>query len=626
MRSGYSLPVRYLMIGIVLVELIILYLVLDQSSWAYDDNFLLVLAGREGFTWHWLTSVQFEHWDIGWHAVISLQYHLFFFDYRWALVAMLGLLGGAMYLLERILRMIIRERWVAIVFMAWFGLSTLWVRPLQWWAAGTQYLPYTFFDLLCLYGFFRYYTDKAYVWLAVSVLALTAGLLFYEKPAYMLIYLVSLRVLLMSEDLHPRVILASFWREKGVWASYVVVILLWGIGYIDVHAYSTTHGAVSLGEYLEYYFLLWTHTIVPIIFDVTIPAYKLSVEQIAFVCIAQLAVVICILISVKRKWSAWRAWIFLAVAVLTNGALVAHSRVPIYSPGIASDPRYMIDFSWLVPLALCGAFMKSDTFVLSVPPKGVTRLSLPSSKLLMSLGLALFVSYTVVATASALRLEKIWAGPQAREWEKRVRSGISSLERKGIHPVVANKTTPFEIMAELAIPYNRLSSLLPLYVGPVQVDGPLDAPLVSIANNGTVSRAKIVKLSTRLNPASLIGRHELIVSGGRTVWQGQAPCVIADGAPVTVERLLNHDLYASKEASYYAILEYKIWHPLELGVFVNNGSGYSLEPVNMVALSPSAHASIVWLTKGTPQQVKVVIPQMTTVCIKGFEVVGLGVG
>jgi len=147
---GRSVSVRRIVAAIILLEAVVLYLVLRNNSWVYDDNFFLVLAGQEGFTWHWLTSTQFEHWDIAMHAAYSLQHSLFFFDYRWALVAMLGTLAGSLYLFERILAMLITRRWITVSIALWFGLNILWIRPLQWWAAGVQYFPYTFFDLLCV--------------------------------------------------------------------------------------------------------------------------------------------------------------------------------------------------------------------------------------------------------------------------------------------------------------------------------------------------------------------------------------------------------------------------------------------------------------------------------------------
>ena len=162
---------------------------LRNNSWVYDDNFNLVLAGQEGFNWHWLTLPVFEHWDLAVHVAYSFQHRLFFFDYRWALVVMLVVLGASIFLFERMLAMLVGARWISVAFALWFGINVLWIRPLQWWGGGIEYFPYIFFDLLCLYGFLRYQTDGSPRWVAVSAGALAAALLFYEKPAFMLVYL-----------------------------------------------------------------------------------------------------------------------------------------------------------------------------------------------------------------------------------------------------------------------------------------------------------------------------------------------------------------------------------------------------------------------------------------------------
>ena len=210
LMSTHSVSVRRLLGGIILVELIALYLVLRNNSWVYDDNFFLVLAGQEGFTWHWLTSTQFEHWDLAMHAAYSLQHRIFFFDYRWALIVMLGALGPSIYLFGRVLAMLVGTRWLIIAFTAWFGLNVLWIRPLQWWAAGVRDTSPTRSSIYCpYYGFLRYHTDGTARWIAVSAGALIAGLLFYEKPAYLLIYLVLIRILLMARNLRPPAVLAE---------------------------------------------------------------------------------------------------------------------------------------------------------------------------------------------------------------------------------------------------------------------------------------------------------------------------------------------------------------------------------------------------------------------------------
>jgi hypothetical protein len=616
-----SVSARGVLAAVILLELIVLYLVMDQSSWSYDDNFFLVLAGREGFTWHWLTSVQFEHWDIGEHALISLQHYLFFVDYRWALGLMLGFLGGSIYLLERSLAMVIRKRWVCLAVAGWFGINVLWVRPLQWWAAGVQSFPYIFFDLLCLYSFIRYYACGQRRWIGISAAALAAALLFHEKPAFMLIYLALLRVLLMSEDLRPRAVMKTFWQERGVWISYVLVIAVWGIGYINSHAY-TAHGEVGIRNYLTFFRILWLQTLVPALASVTIPASKLTDIQILFVVALQVAVIGAIVISLRHRRSAWRAWLFLAIVVLANGILNAHSREPTFGVDIANDPRYLVDFSWLIPLGVCAAFAPESVLEPRVPKNGA-RLSFPSQRAFVFLAISVSLIYTGASIASAVHLENIWAGPQAREWEKRVRSGIATLERSGDKPMVAENITPFEIMAEFVAPYNRLSRVLPMYVGPIQVDGPLDAPLVRLANDGTVHRAVIVPVEGNSTVPELVRSHQLVIgTGGRTLSNGHSLCVIADGTPVAVERHLSNPLNLVG-GPYYMQLDYRAWHIIGLPILINSGLGYPPAQNDAIELSPKVGSSIAWLGEKVPRQVELIVPPLTTVCMSRFNIATL---
>lgn len=615
-RRAFS-PARLLGVVIAL-ELLALYLVMRSSSWVFDDNFFLVLAGQEGFTWHWLTSVQFEHWDIGLHAVTWLQHLLFFFDYRWGLVVLLAVLGGAIYLFERILALVIASRWVTLAAATWFGLSVLWARPLQWWVAGVQYLPYTLLDLLCLYGFLRWQANRRTRWGVVSVAALAGALLFYEKPAYMLFYLLLLRVLLMCEDLRPRALFAALRRERWLWIGYVAVVGVWGAGYIHSGAYSS-HGSVRLGQYLDYFRILWLQTLVPSLASVTIPAARLSTSQTLFVVVAQLAVLVCIVISLRLRRSAWRAWMFLAMVIVANGVLVAHSRVPIFGVDIANDPRYLLDYSWLVPLALCAAFSPNG-LLRPVTGRRAASAGPPRAGVAAATVTAALLLYAVVAIASANHLEKIWAGPQARTWETNVRRGIAAAERSSPHPVVLDNVTPFVVMAEFVAPYNRLSRLLPIYVGPVQVDGPLDGPLVRVAEDGGVHRLSTVAVDGGGSVAQLVATGQATVSDARLARRGGEVCVIADGRPASVERRLNGFPDPAK-GPYYVLLGYHVWQPTALAISVDSGAGFPPAAQQSIALSPDAATSIGWLGSGAPHRLILSIPPLSTVCLGRYEVV-----
>lgn len=623
-RGFKGIQVRTIIVPMIVVQAAVLYLVLRNSSWVFDDNFWLIRAGEEGFTWHWLNTPQFEHWNMGMNALTSLEHLIFFFDYRWALLFLLCLLGGSVYVFERCLAMVIDDRRLTILLAFWFGLNILWVRPLQWWSAGVQYFPYTFFDLLCLYGFLRYQAGGGVRWIAASALALAAALLFYEKPAYMLLYLALIRIFLMSADLRPRAVVASFWRERTIWLAYLVVIGLWGIGYLHAHAYSS-HGGVSISQYLSYFRILWLQTLVPSLASVTIPATNLDALQVLFVVVAQIVVLAGVCISLRRKRSAWRGWVFLVIVVLISGALVAGTRIPIFGVEIANDPRYLIDFSWLVPIALCAAFAPSSILEPKVPVRSA-HIRLPGRKLLSLTTASMVLVYAVVAVASAAHLEAIWPGSKARTWDNQVRKGIAEARRLGGTPVVANDVTPPEVVAEWVAPYNRLSRILPMYVGSVKVDGPLDGPLFRIGADGAVRRATAIAVdghgsSTASNFSNLI--H--IGSGGRVVRSGGGYCVIADASPVVVERRLS-SAPSPAGGPYYVLLHYRVWRTLALALVTDVGSGYPSEANNTIELSPGVGSSIAWVgitPKESPHAVKILIPPLTTVCVDGFEIVRL---
>jgi hypothetical protein len=618
-----SVSARHVLGVVVLLELVVLYVVMRNNSWVFDDNFLLVRSGQEGFDWHWLTQVEFEHWDIGEHLVISLQHRLFFFDYRWALIALLAVFGGCIYLFERTLAMIVRNRWVTIAAAAWFGLNVLWVRPLQWATAGIQYFPYTLFDLLCLYGFMRYYATGRGRWLAISAVALAAALLFYEKPAYMLIYLVLLRVLLMSESLRPVDLLRTFWRERLVWGLYLAVVIVWGIGYIHAKAYGV-HGPVSVGQYLGYFRILWLQTLIPSLASVTIPAFKLSGLQVFFVVASQAVAVACVVISLRRKRAAWRAWVFFGAIVVVSAVLVAHSRVAQFGIGIANDPRYLIDFGWLVPLTLCAAFAREKVLTPVVPPRK-TRLHLAPARLAWPIlaGVAALAAYGAGSIATGAQLQRDWPGAEARTWEQNLRRDFARIDHSPKPIVIADNATPFAIMEQFVAPYNRLSRVLHMYVGPVQVDGPIEgAALSTVAEDGTIHRAKIIPLDSSARVGDLIDSREIEIRGGRQVAAGKQRCVVADGTPVAVERHLPTPPTVG-DAPYYLLLTYRDWQAAALPIFVNSGAGLPGTPENAVSLRAGTGTSIAWLGPNAPHDVLLTVPALSTLCIEHIDIVTL---
>lgn len=86
-------------------------------------------------------------------------------------------------------------------------------------------------------------------------------------------------------------------------------------------------------------------------------------------------------------------------------------------------------------------------------------------------------------------------GLQARGWYQAIRESLARYDGSGQHPVIADEESPQEIVPTFDDRYSRLSEILPLFAK-VQVDGPMDGPLLSISSNGVMQPARFRAQST----------------------------------------------------------------------------------------------------------------------------------
>jgi len=619
-----SLSVNRLAIGLTLAVLAIYYVVLRNGGWVYDDNLLLVYARKAGLTWHWLDQPIFQHWDVGMNAVYSVMLHLFPFDYRWGLLLMLSLLGASMLVFERVIGMVVGRGWVSLALAGWLGVSILWTRQLQWWAAGVQELPTLLCDLVCLYAFLRYEADPRNRWIVLSAGALAVGLLFYEKPAFMLVFLALVRVLFMSERLSPRRVAQDFWREQRLWLSYCAVLAVWALGYLNSGAYASG-GHVTAAQYLNYFRLLWVNTLVPALAGFTVPAARLSSLQVAAVAALQIVVVALLLVSVRRRPAAWRAWAFIAAAVALEGAVVAHARVAQFGVAIGNDLRYLTDFTWLIPFALCwglaGARVR-PALPLGTSDRPRIRVRVPRTPAAIAAIAAILAgAYVAAATATSIHLQSSWNSVWARRWESNVQQGFAQLAHRGAHPVVADQAVPFQIISYPFAPDNRLSRVLPLYAAGVQVDGPLRGPLFVVDAQGDPGRAAFAQTVSAGTATGLVQTHRLSVANGSVTTRHGGACVRAGNRPAQIERRL--DPVARAPGPYYLRLSSLTTRVLSLAVFQDTGAGYPGSTPDWITVSPSASQSIAWLSAGLPRRFKLGLPPHTMLCLRRLDVVTL---
>jgi hypothetical protein len=483
--------------------------------------------------------------------------------------------------------------------------SVLLVRPLQWWSSGLEALPTLCFDLLCLFGYVRYREKPDLRWMAVSAGALAVGLLFYEKPAYMPLYIALIQVLLLSDGLHARGIAGGFWRERTIWLAYSVVIAVWFAAFeASGGGAFSSHGAPAIADWLRYFRILWAQTLVPAMFGLRLPSSGLSPLQVTVAVGLELLLVVVAATSLRRNQSSWRAWVFLAAIVLATGLLVGEARLDQFGPSVGSDPRYLLDFSWLVPLVGCLAFERGRAAAVGRadaaghrPEPGARH----ASRLAVSLAM---IAYITASVATAAATQREWQGHPARVWEQHVQSSLTALERAGSRPVLAEDITPWFIVESPFSPYNQLSLVIPHYVAGVQVDGPLIGQLFTLDSAGYPHPADVAP-----------GAVDFPSAKGRCAPGTSAAFILRERVPTPL---------AASPRPYYLLLAYTSAGNSTLRLYIDHGTGYPASPDRYVSVAAGSERSIAWLGVGSPRGLVLKLRQSgPRVCITRLQIVTL---
>lgn len=604
-----SVPIRPLVLAIVAVQSVVLYLVLSDGYWIYDDWLSLALARENGLTLEYLRFILFDHFGPGYRLVFDLQTAVFPIDYRVALIVMLACLAAGTVLLERILALLFGPRWLHVALAATMSVSVVLVEPLLWWSSGLLTIPTIPLSLLAIYAYLRHQRGDGWRWLALSLGVLAVALTLYVKPLLVIGVILGIRILFLSRDLRPRVLAAMLWRERVTWIAYGVlaVIYLWvatsaGLGEAD-------YPVPSVGQLVEYAGIVWARAFGPAVIGLTTPETESGAGVLATVIAGQVAIAAAVAWSLHRDRAAWRAWTLLAVLLGASSLLIGLNRIPPIGVGVGYTVRYLAEFSWLVPLAIAGAFAPRD-------PGRRSRRALPLPRPLPAAvgGLAL-AAYLAAAGGDLIDRADAWAGDRARAWAQRLQASIDRLPDDA---VVADANVPAHVVVDPL--YSRLSRLLPLFDERVRVDGPVRGGLYALGEDGALRPAQFVPTSDGAAPA-LAQRGELRVTGGRTLRRPGELCVIADGQAAQVERRLAATMTG---APVYLRIAYRAPRALEAGVIPDEGKGYGAYADHGVELAAGEGESVTWTGVASLRAVRFDIPPRSAACLRRVDVGTVG--
>jgi hypothetical protein len=431
---------------------------------------------------------------------------------EWAagLAGLLVLLGGSIFLLDRILRKLYGKRRTNVLLLLLFGTSILLVTSFLWFADGLHKLPSTFLSLLAVDAYLTYWKTRSKRALAIAVAAVALGSLFYVKVLLVPLYLLLIRLLFLEE--RPRRALRIVWAERWTWLAFAppLAIYLWNY----LANYSHTRGpSPSLDLLGDYLWLNWFKGVTPALAGVEIGPHAARSGAL-FAVVAQLALIGVVALSVHLKRSAWRAWLFWGIAFCANATLVGLGRLGTMGlERVGQELRYDTEMSWLLPLALGFAFFPGSVAARAAPP--LRERFGWTVRPRVRLGAAVAVcAYLVAAAATGSGISASWreknSGPP-RAYVENVRADVGRLARAGRAPVAIDDQVPAFLIGSADHPLNRLERLIPAVEPRLRVVVAGDRPL-QVGDDGHVGPARLQPLVRGVE--ALGGSGSLRVAGG----------------------------------------------------------------------------------------------------------------
>jgi hypothetical protein len=384
-------------------------------------------------------------------------------DFGAALAAMLAMFAGCMVLLHLICVRLFGQRASNLVVLALFGTSILMLTSFLWFAEGLHKLPSTLLSLLAVHAYLRHRLDGSRAALALAVAAVWLGALFYVKVLLVPLYLVLIRLLFLEE--RPRRAVRLILRERWTWLAFVPPLAVYVWNYAANYAsLSSERPPLSLlGDYL---WIAWFRGATPSFGGVQV-GLDADAAALAFAICAQVVLVALIVLSLRRKRSAWRAWTFWGITFLANATLVGLGRLSSYGlERVGNDLRYHTEMAWLLPLALAFAFFPGDLAGRPAPARAA--LSDRARRFRVVAVAAVAGAYLVTAAVSGTFISRDWRARESDPPKAYVQNLRADAARLGGARVMDDQV-PGLLVASVDKPWNRLEYLMPAVEPRVQV-------------------------------------------------------------------------------------------------------------------------------------------------------------
>jgi hypothetical protein len=512
-------PVRPVALALIAVQLVVRAGIAAPGYLVSDDFVLAERASELGLSPEYLLGMFNNHLMPGGLFVtwlVTRSAGLSYAPYVLIMIAAQAVVSVAFY---RLLRQLFRG-WGLLVPLGLFLICPLTLEATAWWVVAANQLPMQLAMVLALGAQVRYVRTGRSRHLVTLGAAFVLGLVFFEKSLLIApLVFVWTAGLLVDGGVVRSVVTAL----RRYWRSWLVLSLV-ALAYLGVYfarASTSVRPPASTGEVVTFVRQIVGSTLVPGLLGgpwrwldagdgppATAPAEP--ARWLSWAILVGLVVV-----TVRMRRIALRAWIVLALYVAMTIALLGATRIGLgYSPVAGLVPRYVSDAvvvaALCIGVALFGLAPTRDTAAGPGPstPSGPET---PTQRWLPAAVVAGVVAMVVSASWSAARFGDDWAVKQSREYLRTVRAELAAAP---FGTVFFDAPVPDAVIPRLSRPYHMQSKLFQ-YMSP-------HPQFVTVAENPSIfdDSGRIRKVRIAYPTVSRPGPDKdcgYLVRGGQTV-------------------------------------------------------------------------------------------------------------
>lgn len=484
---------------------------------AQDDFALASRAIRSDLTADFLLDLYNNHFMpagqlLTW--LVTRETGLAYWPYLLLLIAGQALLSVAFY---RLLRRLVRPGWGLLIPLCMLLFSPLTLEANSWWAVGVNLLPMQLAMVLAIGAQVRYVRTRRMRHLVTLVLSVLLGLLFFEK-SLLIVPLTFLVTACFFVSGGPTRSIARTLRRY--WPSWLALAVL-SVAYLWLYlsrAGSSVRSPNSADEVLTFLRQLVGHTLLPGLvggpwrwLDAGDGTPGADPPEIAR-WLAWAVFVALIVVTVRLRRTAVRAWVLLAAYLALVSALLSATRLGSgYSPAVGLLPRYVGEVVVVAALSVGVALLGLRDTTGEAPAAPWTWPAALRDRGFIALATVVALVGGMGAAWSGARFADDWAVKQGRDYLRTAQAEIAAAPPG---TVFFDEPVPAGVVDPVLWPYNLQSNFFrPTQPQPVFVT---EAETLSMLDDtGRVRQAWVAGPAIQKGPEENCG-HRL--SAARPVW------------------------------------------------------------------------------------------------------------